>query len=178
MVLEDEFDSSDAYWNAFDQTRQQGSETKSTLDLLLSFTQVINRRTVMLFNYSYSQASGYLTDPFKLISVVNSDGITQENLYEVRPDKRLRHSLFWQTKHALDSGVADVSYRYSNDDWGVDSHTIESRFRYNLTDHSYLQPHVRYYLQSAADFYQPFFLEGETLPQYASADYPIGDMTT
>ncbi|WP_166423363.1 DUF3570 domain-containing protein [Paraglaciecola sp. 20A4] len=162
---------------AFDATRTTDSKDKNTVDLLLGVTQVINRRMLMQFNYSYSVADGYLTDPYKLLSVVNSEGITQDILHENRPDKRTKQSFYWQTKYASDYGIADVSYRYATDDWDIDSHTFDSRFRVQLTDNSYLQPHFRYYQQSAADFYQPFLVEGTLLPSVASADYRLGEMT-
>ncbi|MBL0711292.1 MAG: DUF3570 domain-containing protein, partial [Colwellia sp.] len=75
-----------------------------------------------------------------------------------------------------------ISYRYMWDDWEITSHTIDSRFRIPLGDafgtESYLQPHFRFYQQSAAEFYRPFLIDGEPLPAYASADYRIGEMTT
>jgi hypothetical protein len=34
----------------------------------------------------------------------------------------------------------------------------------------YLEPHVRYYSQGAADFFHYYLVSGEAVPQYASAD--------
>jgi hypothetical protein len=155
-------------------TRQKGDGTKDTADLLFGVTQVINRRTIMQFNYSFSTNDGYMTDPFKMLSVVNGGGLTQDLLFEKRPDKRTKHSFYWQTKYHFDSAVADVSYRYMTDDWDVKSHTADTRLRFTFDDDSYLEPHFRYYQQSGADFYKPYLVEGEMLPGYASADYRIG----
>ena len=47
-----------------------------------------------------------------------------------------------------------------------------------MTDRWYVEPQFRYYQQSAAEFYQPFILQAEPLPQYVSADYRIGKMNT
>ena len=41
----------------------------------------------------------------------------------------------------------------------------------------YLQPHVRYYTQSAAEFYTRFLEAGAPLPSNASADYRLGELT-
>ena len=46
---------------------------------------------------------------------------------------------------------------------------------------SYLQPHIRYYQQSAAEFYRPYTFSGQeshASPEenYISADYRIGEM--
>lgn len=153
-----------------------GSDDKSTLDLIFGVTQVINRHMLMQFNYSYSQVDGYMTDAYKYLSVVNAEGLTQDYLYEGRPDERTKHSFFWQTKYALDSGVIDVSFRYATDDWDIKSQTVDTRFRYNLNNNNYLQPHLRYYHQSAAEFYRPYLMQGAPQPTAASADYRVGEM--
>jgi hypothetical protein len=178
MVIDQgKFTSEQAYQAAFDATRQTDTDDKTTVDLMIGVTQIINRRMLMQFNYGYSMSDGYHTDPFKVLSVVNDLGLTQSLVHEDRPTQRTRQSFYWQTKYALDSGVADISYRYATDDWDINSHTVDSRFRFNLSDNTYIQPHFRYYQQSAAEFYQPFLLEGTALPAFASADYRLGEMT-
>ncbi|GAA6171795.1 DUF3570 domain-containing protein [Colwellia sp. KU-HH00111] len=175
-------DSDKDSWNEnFAQTRRGSDDDKSTTDILLGFTQVINRRMLMQFNYSYSTVDGYLTDPFKILSVVNNDGIAQDYRYESRPDSRIKQSLYAQSLYHFDNSVLDLSYRYMWDDWEIASHTIDSRLRIKLSDNfgadSFIQPHFRFYQQSAANFYQPFLLDEKVLPQFASADYRIGEMT-
>jgi hypothetical protein len=178
MVIDQgQFASEEAYQAAFDATRQTDTDDKTTIDLMLGVTQIINRRMLMQFNYGLSMSDGYHTDPFKVLSVVDEQGLTQSLVHENRPSERTRHSFYWQTKYALDNGVADISYRYATDDWEINSHTIDSRLRFNLSDNTYIQPHFRYYQQGAAEFYQPFLLEGTTLPTFASADYRLGEMT-
>ncbi|MFT6268639.1 MAG: hypothetical protein ACJAVV_001454 [Alphaproteobacteria bacterium] len=177
MVFRNDFSDEDTFQTAFDATRNQDSQEKDTLDLVLGFTQVINKRMLMQFNFGLSVADGYLNDPYKVLSQVNSQGITQALVHENRPKKRTKQNVFWQTKYAMESGVIDVSYRYATDDWEIDSHTIDSRFRFNLSDTKYIQPHIRYYQQAAADFYQPFLINDAPLPEFASADYRLGEMT-
>ena len=177
-------DSNGSTWgDDFAETRIDSEDTKTTTDILLGFTQVINRRMITQFNYSYSMVDGYLNDPFKVISVVDGiSGLTQDNIYESRPDSRVKQSVFAQSIYHFERTVLDVSYRYMWDDWDITSHTIDSRFRIPLGDtfgtESYIQPHFRFYQQSAAEFYQPFLFDGDALPTYASADYRIGEMTT
>ena len=43
--------------------------------------------------------------------------------------------------------------------------------------HHYIEPHVRYYTQTAADFYHTSLIDGQTY-NYASADYRLADLTT
>lgn len=177
MLLRGEFDNDNAFDNAFNDTRQTDTQDKTTIDVLVGFTQTINKRTIMQLNYGFSASDGYLNDPYKVLSSVNAEGITGSVLFENRPDKRTKHNVYWQTKYAMDNGVIDVSYRFATDDWEIDSHTIDSRLRFNLSETSYIQPHFRYYQQQAADFYRPFLNESEDLPVFASADYRLGEMT-
>ena len=161
----------------FDATRLTDSDDKTTADIMLGFTQVINRRMLMQFNYSYSKVDGYLSDPFKVLSLLDSNGYAQDYLYESRPDSRVKQSLFAQTKYHFEQNVIDVSYRYMWDDWEIDSHTIDSKLRVPLSSTSYLEPHLRFYQQTAADFYRPFLMQSNPMPMFASADYRIGEMS-
>ena len=160
----------------FDQQRQGNDDDKTVVDLLFGVTQVINRRTLMQVNYSYSQSDGYLTEPFKLLSQVN--GITGETsgyVNDSRPDTREKHSVYWKTKYSRDNGdIIDVSYRYLWDDWDINSHTIDARYRLNVNDKFYIEPHVRYYNQQEAEFFAHSLVAGQALPVNASADYRLG----
>lgn len=161
--------------NANGLNRLGADDDKTTVDLLFGLTQVINRKMIMQFNYSYSQVDGYQTDPYKIVSVVGNDGYALRQIYESRPDSRNKNSVFWQTKYHLTNSVLDFSYRYLWDDWQVKSHTFDVRYRIML-DGAYIEPHVRYYQQQAAEFYQPFLLDGELAPANVSADYRVGEM--
>lgn len=96
--------------------------------------------------------------------------------FESRPDSRTRQALFAEIKHYLAGKVLDVSYRFMVDDWDMQSHTLDTHLRWPIASSSYLEPHVRYYTQSAVDFYRVSLLDGQPLPQHASADSRLGDM--
>lgn len=164
-------------------------ESKDIVDLVVGVTQVISKNLLVQANYSYSDSSGYLNDPYKILSVVDAvtgdavpiaqtpgtDGPSHLNLYELRPDSRSKHSLYAQTKYYMDGKVLDASYRYMTDDWEIDSHTVDLRLRWPLSGGNYLEPHLRFYTQTAAEFYQLNLIDGDPLPEYASADYRLGD---
>lgn len=168
----DEYD--DGYNEAFAKTRLKGDGDKNVVDLLFGMTQVINRRMLMQFNYSLSKVDGYQTDPFKFLSVVDDAGLSQDHVYEHRPEDRTKHAFFWQTKYHFDVAIADVSYRYMRDDWEIHSHTVDSKLRFSFDNGLYIEPRMRYYRQDAAYFYRPFLNQTEALPEYASADYRVG----
>ena len=153
------------------QPRDTDIDDKLTLDLLFGVTQVLGHDTIGQLNYSFSLASGYLNDPFKILSVVDGvSGRTRDYLYEKRPDSRQKHSLYGELKHFLGGDVVTAAYRFYSDDWGVISHTVDLRYRWNLNRENYLQPRLRWYSQTAADFYHHSLIAGESLPEYASAD--------
>jgi len=172
-----------------DRSNKTGDQSKDILDVIVGVTQVINRNLLVQFNYSYSNASGYQNDPYKILSVVDGTtgdpvpvaGIPNDDLpshlyrYENRPDERTKHSLYGQAKYYMAGKVLDLSYRYMTDDWDIDSHTVDARLRWPIGDSNYLEPHVRYYTQTAADFYRLSLIDGEPLPAFASADYRLGE---
>ncbi len=178
MVYRSDYQSETDFWQSFNATRQSsGDDTKDTLDVIFGLTQIINRRWLVQLNLGMSQVEGYLTDPFKVVSVVDEQGYSVRQLYESRPDSRQKENLYIGSKYHFDHSILDLSYRFSSDDWGIDSHTLESRWRYNLSEFDYIAPHVRFYKQSSADFYRPFLNQQESVPMFASADYRIGQMS-
>jgi Protein of unknown function (DUF3570) len=173
-----------------DGSSKTGTESKDVLDLLLGVTQVIGPSTVLRVNYSFSDSSGYLTDPYKILSVVDPvTGDTVERApasgalgptgvyrYEARPDSRSKQGLYAELKHDFAGRVLGASYRFATDDWGIDSHTLDARLRWPIGEFDYIEPHLRYYTQSAADFYRYSLVDGEALPQFASADARLADL--
>ena len=170
--------------------RGADSEDKDVLDVLLGVTQVLGRHTLLRLNYSYSDSSGYLTDPYKILTVVDPltgepvmrtpppgvEGPSGVYLFEHRPESRTRQGLYAELRQDFSGKVLQFGYRYSTDDWEVDSHTLEGRFRFPLGESSYLEPHVRYYSQSAASFYRYSLADGAPLPEFASADARLADL--
>lgn len=173
-----------------DEGDEGSGESKNVVDLMVGVTQVLSRKAIMQFNYGISSSSGYNTDPYKILSVIddsagaNYGGNYQLNgsnvyLYEKRPDSRVKQSLYWQTKYQFDNrDILDFSYRYMFDDWGVTSNTVDLKYRFRF-EKQYFEPQFRWYKQTKADFYHRYLTSTnyQTL-DYASADYRLGDLTT
>jgi hypothetical protein len=160
------------------------TEDKTVADILFGLTQIVSRHTLMQFNINYGIDDGYLTDPYKLLSVYDSNGDLVGTpptdftyLYEKRPDSRTRQAVYWKTVYTPGQDVVNFSYRYYWDNWGISSHTLDGRYRFEIGGGHYIEPHLRYYLQDKADFYHYNLVEGNT-PAYASADYRLADMST
>jgi hypothetical protein len=168
-----------------DYRNKAGDGSKDVTDFLLGVTQVVNRHTIVQFNYSLSQSDGYLTDPYKILSVV--DPVTgapvagppgsglRLYLFESRPSTRDKQSLYGLLKRDFNGNVLEASYRYMTDDWAIDSHTVELRYRWNFGAERYFQPHLRFYQQTAAEFYRTVLFNGAPLPTFATADYRLGE---
>jgi hypothetical protein len=149
----------------------KGSDSKNVLSLVAGVTQVLTPNLLVQLNYSFGKSSGYQTDPYKLISVLNpTTGAPLRYLYESRPDSRTRHSIYGAAKWALGSYVTDVSARYYHDSWGINSYTLELAEHVPVGSKAYLEPRARYYHQTAADFFHYYLPSGSALPSYASAD--------
>jgi hypothetical protein len=165
-----------------DLSNKESDDSKTVSDLVIGVTHVLGKRMIGQLNYSLSYSDGYLADPYKLLSVVDpvtgnpapGPGNLNLYLYEGRPDSRLKHSLFVQVKRQVRRDIVDASYRFMTDDWGIDSHTLELRYRFRF-ERFYLQPHLRYYTQSEADFYRTVLFAGDPVPKEASADYRLGE---
>jgi hypothetical protein len=166
-------------------SNKAGDDSKDVMDVLVGVTQVLSRRSLIEVAYSYGKSDGYLSDPYKFLSVVDpvtglpvpgpvGSGLNRY-LYEHRPDVRTKQSLFAEWRHAFDRDSMAVSLRLMDDDWGVTSQTVDARYRWNMSAASYVEPHLRYYKQGEADFYRTVLFDGAPLPEHASADYRLAD---
>jgi Protein of unknown function (DUF3570) len=134
-------------------------EERHTLDLLAGVTQALSPEAIVQSTVTYSAGHGYYSDPYKAI--------------DVRPGHR--RIFAWLTRYNqhlpwLDATV-NLSYRYLHDSFGSTSHAAEFAWNQPLPDGWSVVPNLRYYTQSAADFYfDPPFAHGFVLGQPYSAD--------
>jgi hypothetical protein len=156
---------------------KEHSQTKNVAGALLGVTQVMSRNWLAQLNYSYDRSQGYLTDPYRILSVLDGSGAVTGYRYESRPGSRVRQSLYWRNKVALGPTVLDMSYRRGKDDWNVNSDTVDARLRIEFGGDIYLEPHVRWYRQSMADFYHLYVNQANPLPTYMSADPRLAAFT-
>ncbi|NNL87109.1 MAG: DUF3570 domain-containing protein, partial [Myxococcales bacterium] len=129
------------------------SEDKKSYSAFLTLSQVLNRHSAIQSTLSYQNSSGFLSDPYKLVSV---GGV---NVADARPDDR--NMISWLTRYrrhfeGLD-GSFHADYRFYIDDWDINSHTVEIAWYQNFFRTVKLVPNARYYSQSEEDFYSPFF---------------------
>ncbi|HEY7113389.1 MAG TPA: DUF3570 domain-containing protein, partial [Thermoanaerobaculia bacterium] len=140
----------------------------------LGWTQVLGERDVLDVSASLMQLSGYLTDPYKVVPI---GGDKSETLPEQRPDTRSRRALVVKYgHHYLWDGALRMIYRYYNDSWSIQAHTLEVTYDQRIDSVWIVSPQVRLYTQTGASFYGSSFAAPQ---KFMSADYrlsPLGSI--
>jgi hypothetical protein len=157
--------------------KQTGGKSKNGVGALLGITQVMTRTWLSEFNLSVDRFKGYLNDPYKITSIIDSAGNTTGYEFENRPDQRTRKSAYWENRVALSSQLSTgLSLRYMSDDWGVRSDTAQLHLRWSWSNRErYIEPTFRWYRQTAADFYTPFIMDtAQQSTGFESADSRLG----
>jgi hypothetical protein len=116
---------------------------KRTVAGMLGVTQVLTKRDIVQLNLGYSKGRGYMSDPYKL--------------YDDRPLKRESKTVMTRWNHHFDGidGTSHLSYRYYTDSFGIKAHTFGLEYLQSLPNEWTVTPSVRFYSQTAADFYLP-----------------------
>jgi hypothetical protein len=136
----------------------------------LGLTQVINPDALLSLGMGYSRNTGFLSNPYKVSwmggfdpTEAPVDGLQQLHgraFYERRPDARNLwnwHGGWTQYIRPLDAAL-HFNYQFALDDWAINAHTFDADWVQPLGAGWSLTPRVRYYSQSAASFYQAYFV--------------------
>ncbi len=156
-----------------------GSNAKKVENILLGASRILSRRWMVSINGTRTFESGYLTEPYKVLSLMNPvTGQPSGELTDKRPSTRDRTSVLLSSVYHLSDDVLYTSYRYYWDTWSVRSHTLDLKYRHELDEGMYIEPIVRYYTQTAASFYTVGLVQGTPLPEFATSDYRLGSLQT
>ena len=141
-------------------------EGKDTFETLLSLSQAVNTKTLLTVSGTLGTAWGYMDDQYKYAQV--NDAI----VHEKRPDARDKRIAMVMLNREFDClhGSLEASYRLYNDSYGINAHTVGLAWYQHLGKYIILSPSVRYYEQSAADFYAVKFAGN---PGVFSSDYRL-----
>jgi Protein of unknown function (DUF3570) len=143
-------------------------ENKQGYDVFLGLAQVLGHNTVVQTSLKYHLAAGFLSDPYKLAYVAGTPETDE------RPD--IRHQIAWLTRfrHHFRSAEATlhIDYQFYFDDWKMYSNTFELAWYQTLFDRFLLIPSARYYSQSQAYFYAPYYF-GPRSDGLRSSDYRL-----
>jgi len=144
------------------------NEDKDNFSIFGGLTQVINKYTVIQTTLGVSHFDGFLSDPYKQVWVAGSI------LPDSRPGDRTQYT--WATRlrrySELLGSALHVDYRFYYDDWDVRSHTLDLGL-HKVTESGWaLDTSIRYYSQTQADFYEPFYRQARADGEYSS-DYRL-----
>ena len=159
--------------------RVPGDNPKEVVTGLIGLSRVVSRRWLLGATASQTRETGYLTDPYKVVSLV--DPATQlpvAQVNEKRPAARTRDDVLGSSVYHFEHDIFYANYRYYWDDWGLRSHALDLKVRHDLSVDSWVQPHVRLYAQSPARFFVFGLTQGQPLPEFASADERLGPLRT
>jgi len=156
----------------------------------LGLTQVINKHALLETSLSFTHSTGYMNNPYKAMTVIFVDpnqqpGLSNNNvttltgdvkaLLEQRPNERNQVSLnahYIQYINFSDAAL-HLNYNYFQDDWGIKAHTFETDWVQPIAKTWTVTPRVRYYSQTAANFYSPYLISNQA---YHSFDPNTGQL--
>ncbi len=161
-----------------DPTQEEGqirvnNEDKENYSIFGGVTQVINKHTILQTTLGISHFDGFLSDPYKLVSIGAAGQTTADN----RPDDRTQYTFAARLRRysELLAAALHVDYRFYYDDWDVRSHTLDLGL-HKVTESGWaFDTSLRYYSQTQADFYEPFYTalpaDGEVSSDYRLSPY-------
>lgn len=136
-------------------------EDKQSTSVFISVSQIINQVSSFQSALSFTEQSGFLSDPYKL--------------RDIRPDDKTQ--IAWSNSYrrffVAANAALHVNYRYYHDDFGISSHTSDLSWHQNFGRTFQVVPQLRYYSQSAANFFTNVddFLSSPS--EYQSSDYRL-----
>lgn len=152
------------------------AQDASAINAQVSYFQNIDAQSYAKATLFVSNDDGFLTNPY-LNVVRNYNGVTADVVQEKRPDKRTGYGAAFKYANALNDSLSlHLGYRFYQDDWDINSHTIDSDIYIQASSKWLFKLGLRAYTQSKADFYgegKDFF----TNETYASSDERLSDFT-
>lgn len=122
----------------------------------LGWSQIFTRSFLMNLEYEGVLEDGYLNSPYRAARVL---GLLVPEVY---PRTRDSYAFALRAMKGLGSdgrlgSSLRLGYRYFWDTWDVRAHTIELGYQRRVGERWTLEPHYRYYRQTAASFYSDNF---------------------
>jgi len=153
---------------SFDKVGRAGdpgfSRDTDLLTARLSFTQIIDPRTLVQGIYEVGTLEGYLASPYRFVGIGSEDGVCSEGILycvpEESPESRTRHAVAVRGRRAIDDALSvGGGYRYYRDDWDLSSHTLRVEGSWLPAARTTLGLRYRFYTQSAASHYRKAYPE-------------------
>ena len=124
----------------------------------VSISQIITKNLVFSGQYEVITDEGFLRSPYRSMRYF-TDPFSQALAPEQYPNTRSSNAGSFRAKYFLPYRAAlDTMYRFYTDTWGIVGHTGELGYVHPLNNNKWIfEGRVRYYTQTAADFYRDIF---------------------
>jgi len=134
------------------------NEHKRSNEVMLGVTQAWTKNDLVQANIGYVSGRGYFNDPYKLV--------------DQRPRNRDQTTVQLRWNHYIEPRGETVrgSYRFYRDTFGIQAHTLQVDWAKPLNEQFTVTPTLRYYTQSAANFYFDPVYDPEI-----GEPYPVGN---
>ena len=164
------------------------SQNKEATDMLLGVTQVLGQTTLFNVTLTLGTANGYLSDPYKGFQFTQYPD-PNALFPEKRPGHRTKQIVSTTLNQNIGpvQGSAELSYRFYHDSFGIVGHTVTLEWFQNVGKYIVVAPLLRYYYQTAADFYRlgfdadpsdPSNPNNALIPEFYSSDYRLSALRT
>ena len=151
------------------------SDDKEAYTAFVGIGQVTNKNTVVQSTLTLGHYNGFLSDPYKLVTRPLLPGeVAGIDNRDNRPDDRTQYiwSLQLRRWSELFNAALHADYRFYYDDWEIRSHTLDLGFLKHTDSGWSFEYSMRYYSQTQAEFYEPFYQVTRS-DGYYSSDYRL-----
>jgi hypothetical protein len=156
------------YSYGWDKIKPLGTDTLHTKEAHsanATITQVLSPNMIARIGVDLSYVRGFQSNPYR---TVNAGG---QIFLERHPMERKRGAVFFKLNRYFKTQTAvNMEYRYYHDNWGVQSHTLSFFYHQYFSDKVLFRYRYRYYLQTAANFYQTSY---STVMPLMTSDYKL-----
>lgn len=117
------------------------NERKNVVEGMIGVVQALSKNDLAQFNLTHVRGRGYFNDPYKLV--------------DQRPRDKHQTIGLIRWNHFIEGNSTTVrsSYRFYNDSFGVQAHTLQAEWVVPLSERVFITPSARYYTQRQARFY-------------------------
>ncbi|MGE0587324.1 MAG: DUF3570 domain-containing protein [Cyclobacteriaceae bacterium] len=149
------------------------TKSRNSFSSSFALSQIINRRlqVAMILDLAYQQ--GFLSLPFNRVYFV-TNSVAVEKL----PDNRFKIPIGFRANYFLgDRFILRGFYRYYQDDWGMQAHTMNLETTVKITPFISVTPFYRYHRQTAIDYFAPI-RQHNTTSEFYSSDYDLSELSS
>lgn len=158
---------------AVDDDTRTGHASKKTWHGNAIATRILTPGTLLRLGVELNEVEGLQHNPYRNVYAGGT------NVPERHPDHRSRRDLFLKLNQALPNRSSlKFSYRFYNDDWGIDSHELGATLSQYVTRGLFASWDYRWYTQTAADFWRAEYLSVTGVDGYLTGDYRMARLAS